>query len=388
MCSRYLHFLFILTTSSDFYHAHTLQDATFFEGNGLESWNVAKVQFFNYAFSRATNANPMIGFWNTQSAEFLEGMFEYAVSFNQNISAWDLSSAVSVEGMLEGTSNFAQKLCWNSLADEALVTNLFCDSHAAARFDPCCTSAYLIDLACCHDSGVCDTYCPTLDGTLVLEEGSGAVSNDGNPPLLAGIGNGGATVLAVSVVNGNEAVTTTPTNDDETSTTTTTDEASSNATPEAPADNGPAPVPSSGMGVQSETLGNSEENKNAWQEYLWLRILVYLTAILILGNVFLYFLNSRRETMESRANEQSGAFPDDKNGDVWDKMVEEEKTEDVDVEKQGRQTSAISLVTGNFTDDDEMSDTMETKPSDDTGPPDTVPTKSTEDSAAGPEYER
>lgn len=266
-----------------------------FEGVGMETWDTSNVQFFNDMFNRATNFNADITQWNMGRAAFLQSMFENAVSFNQDLSAWsatlgmDSNTVVSMEHMFQNTASFDQSLCWTHFEDTnrnggMLTTDMFCGSHPGAHLDPCCVDASMIEAACCSTEtastsrqqaiGSCDTYCPSN-----LTPTQTPFSND--PPPRDEMQDEDNDLQEGTNV-GDDAI-------DETESS-GLNSMQDNAAEEA-----------------SDTETTSDDNKSAWEGYVWLRILVYILIIILVGGIFLYYLHLVQRARRRRATEGSFA---------------------------------------------------------------------------------
>jgi Mycoplasma protein of unknown function, DUF285 len=212
-------------------------------------------------------------------------MFDAAVSFNQNLNRWDATNLVSVGNMFAGATSFDQSLCWPDLKEATVVNDMFCSSHPGARLNPCCVeSSTLIENACC--GGNCDTFCspnqeetrppfsndpPEEDGTVQEEE----EEEDGTIEEEEDVG-----MAADSNVN----VDTQPPN-------ATTDNANGD-------EQGNEVAAFEGSDADT-SMEAAEKKQNIWQREIWLRISVYIAALLILAGLFLAFLRKRSQPSSS-----------------------------------------------------------------------------------------
>ena len=57
----------------------------------------------------------------------------------------------------------------------------------------------------------------------------------------------------------------------------------------------------------ADTETASDDNKNAWEGYVWLRVLVYILIIIVVGGIFLYYLHLVQRARLRRATEGSFA---------------------------------------------------------------------------------
>lgn len=256
-----------LDTSSVTDMSYMFQGATLFEGDGLDIWDVSQVQNFNFMFNRATNFNCDISSWNLESAEYMEGMFVSAVSFNQYVSDWDMTTLQSVGGMFEGAKAFNQVVCWETLQEGTNVDSMFCDAHAKAQLDPCCVvSESLITKSCCN--GSCNTFCsPKPDSD------TGLVSNDG--------------LTDDSLVDQDLA------GEDLDIDESTGIETNATVTGSTEGIDFGNTVVVSVQGDTSESSSDEQEEGSLWHRNVWVRIIVYVLILLVVGGIFLFILHTK-----------------------------------------------------------------------------------------------
>jgi len=227
-------------------------------------------------------------------------MFDSAVSFNQDLSGWNVNNVKSMNSMFQNATSFDQTLCWEELDGTATtapsVQNMFCGSHSNARLDPCCIldATSLIEASCCklasfpQRSGSCDTICSdAVDGEEEEKEEAG-VEIVGNVVITP-------TDDVIGPEESNEVVNT-PSTTGNTSSNTTTDINLQNEVNNLQGENANANNENNNdNNEESDKDIESGENKNAWDEYLWLRILVGFGIFLLVLNLVVYGLSKRRE---------------------------------------------------------------------------------------------
>ena len=86
----------------------------YFEGIGIEQWNVGKVKDFSNAFANCRSLNNVeIGIeWNTSSAEDMTAMFTRTEVFDADMSKWDTSRVTSMAYMFYNAGVFFVELDW------------------------------------------------------------------------------------------------------------------------------------------------------------------------------------------------------------------------------------------------------------------------------------
>ncbi len=102
------------------------------EIQGLEDWEIWRVQDISRLFYGASAFNQDIGDWNTSNATDMAYMFCGASSFNQDISAWDTSNVKDFNGMFMDADLFNQDISgWDVSAAESM----YCMFLNADSFD-------------------------------------------------------------------------------------------------------------------------------------------------------------------------------------------------------------------------------------------------------------
>lgn len=64
------------------------RSALSFEGKGIESWNVNKVETMNRLFEEAISFSGSISGWKTENAMDMSRLFHHATSFTADLSGW------------------------------------------------------------------------------------------------------------------------------------------------------------------------------------------------------------------------------------------------------------------------------------------------------------
>ena len=117
-------------------------DATSFEGQGVETWNVANVERMDRMFMGASSFNGDVTGWTPQRVTTMQSMFEDAVVFNQDMSAgWrgKLSYDLAVlSQMFYHAQSFDHQVCWTGLSPRISTSKMFCGSPGS--LNPSCFS--------------------------------------------------------------------------------------------------------------------------------------------------------------------------------------------------------------------------------------------------------
>lgn len=283
------------------------KSAEMFQGMGLETWNVTNVQYLSDTFRRATNFQGNISQWETPSLVSTDGMLDSAVLFNVDLSSWDMSRIVSAQNMFLGASNYQQSLCWTTLRQSALVGDMLCDSHGS--LDPCCVSVSVIRNACCGGvSGRCPMEC-----------------NPPSPPTTSSAPTPATTTT-----------TTTPTTTITSSNVTTTvqEPISSNNVHNIANNNSNSTTGSqvgAATGTGSDSTGDNNANINAWNKYVWVRVLVFAGILILLGLIFFNYLtrrsyrNQRQNSPSHNSSDNGLAALDAEKGDAKTKDLEDDE---------------------------------------------------------------
>ncbi|QZA70621.1 hypothetical protein AH04_144 [Erwinia phage AH04] len=113
------------------------ENATFFTGKGIDTWNVSTVSNFGDMFYSATNFNANIGGWNVSFGTNFRNMFRATKLFNRDISSWDMSMAIDLSDMFREAKAFNQPIgswdvgsvqqfhgmfCYNTIFNQDLST--------------------------------------------------------------------------------------------------------------------------------------------------------------------------------------------------------------------------------------------------------------------------
>ncbi len=90
--------------------------------DGIEDWDVSKVECFDYMFNSCINFNSDIGKWNVSNAKSMKNMFTDCRKFNQNLNDWNVNNVINMEGMFSDCFDFNKPLNkWNT----GKVINMF-----------------------------------------------------------------------------------------------------------------------------------------------------------------------------------------------------------------------------------------------------------------------
>lgn len=90
-------------------------NAAFFNGAGIASWNTGAVTSFQDIFYGATVFNVDISGWDTSAATTMRQMFRQTDLFNQDISGWDVSNVTDISDMFNQALKFNQPIgSWNT----------------------------------------------------------------------------------------------------------------------------------------------------------------------------------------------------------------------------------------------------------------------------------
>lgn len=85
----------------------------------LDKWDVSNVKEMKAMFQNATNFNQDISSWNTRRVEDMCCMFNNATNFNQYIGSWNTSSVENMSSMFEYATNFNQNISnWDTSSVE------------------------------------------------------------------------------------------------------------------------------------------------------------------------------------------------------------------------------------------------------------------------------
>lgn len=86
------------------------ESATFFLGEGVETWDVKNVSNFGDLFRGCTNFNADVSGWDVSFGGNFDGTFAQTNIFNVDISKWDVSLATTMNGMFNQATAFNQDL--------------------------------------------------------------------------------------------------------------------------------------------------------------------------------------------------------------------------------------------------------------------------------------
>lgn len=90
------------------------ENATFFAGKGIDTWNTGNVSDFADMFFNATNFNGDVSEWDVSFGSNFRNMFRATGLFNQDISAWNMSMAIDLSDMFREAKAFNKPLnTWN-----------------------------------------------------------------------------------------------------------------------------------------------------------------------------------------------------------------------------------------------------------------------------------
>ena len=87
------------------------RDTASFQGAGLGSWDVSRVEQLSFAFRNTTSFNADLSSWDVSSVTSGWGAFEEAVAFNVDLSRWQLTSVTDIDAMFGRATSFSQNLC-------------------------------------------------------------------------------------------------------------------------------------------------------------------------------------------------------------------------------------------------------------------------------------
>lgn len=111
------------------------EDASFFTGKGISTWDTGSVGNFADMFFNATNFNGDVSKWDVSFGSNFRNMFRATGFFNQDISAWNMSLAVNVSDMfreakafngplnnwdVSGVTQFHGMFCYNEIFNQPL----------------------------------------------------------------------------------------------------------------------------------------------------------------------------------------------------------------------------------------------------------------------------
>lgn len=86
------------------------ESATFFLGDGVETWDVKNVSNFGDLFRACINFNADVSKWDVSFGSNFDGMFAQTNIFNADISKWNVSLAKTMNGMFNQATAFNQDL--------------------------------------------------------------------------------------------------------------------------------------------------------------------------------------------------------------------------------------------------------------------------------------
>jgi surface protein len=104
-----------------------------FVGQGLERWNVSKVEDFSYMFGWAAKFNGDLSQWDTSNAKRMDAMFFGAHVFGGKLSLWNVSKVTTMAHMFYEA--FAFQGGDLTLWDVSSVVNMNSLFAAATRFN-------------------------------------------------------------------------------------------------------------------------------------------------------------------------------------------------------------------------------------------------------------
>jgi bacterial surface protein 26-residue repeat len=82
------------------------ENATFFTGKGIDTWDTGNVSKFSDMFFGATNFNANIGGWDTSFATTMRQMFRNTGKFDRTLNLWDVSSVTDFSDMFNNAKVF------------------------------------------------------------------------------------------------------------------------------------------------------------------------------------------------------------------------------------------------------------------------------------------
>lgn len=91
------------------------ENATFFTGEGIDTWDVSTVSVFSDMFFGASNFNGDVTGWDVSFGTKFRQMFRATNIFNQDISGWDMGLATDISDMFNLAIAFNQPIgAWNT----------------------------------------------------------------------------------------------------------------------------------------------------------------------------------------------------------------------------------------------------------------------------------
>ena len=106
--------------------------ATSFQGQGMQTWKVDKVERMDRMFFGCSNFNGDITGWAPKRVTTMQSMFQDAITFNQDIgTGWrgQMSPDLAVVSqMFYHAQSFDHKICWTGLAPRIKTNKMFCGS--------------------------------------------------------------------------------------------------------------------------------------------------------------------------------------------------------------------------------------------------------------------
>ena len=110
------------------------EDASAFEGEGIERWDVSKVTNMETLFRGAKLFNRDLSYWDVSNVTNMKSMFSGATSFKSGVGDWDVSNVTNMSYMFYNASSFNENLNGNTW-NVSNVTDMRYMFAGASNFD-------------------------------------------------------------------------------------------------------------------------------------------------------------------------------------------------------------------------------------------------------------
>ena len=95
--------------------ASMFKNASSFNDESVQNWNIDKVTNISSMFMGATSFNQPLDDWNTSNVITMANMFNGDINFNQPLESWDTAKVTDMDHMFTGATSFNQPLNdWNT----------------------------------------------------------------------------------------------------------------------------------------------------------------------------------------------------------------------------------------------------------------------------------